>query len=840
MYVLGPEMERSADVVLHVSNPDLLHCCLERIRLLFDVRSEIVNAEDASAILGCTDASVNVSGALHSTPSSVRVVLLKLWTDTSNPVALKSSKELLLASTESAHEKRCVYPLDVAQGLLSLRQDFERASQALLLPDPAAPGTLLVRGGPQQVQTALQMLDARAKDLPAREKLSRRRRTMESEDSSYDSDTENPDVAPAPSGSGGTTGHHEDVSRTVSETLGAEFAEYVSCGGGANSGNQYASKVEFAVKLGYTEAQVQMALRRLGPLPTQNELLAELIKLGARDPPEDDLAQVVAKARPARDDDLRPIVIDGSNVAMSHGNKDVFSCRGIQLAVEWFRARGHTDISVFVPSWRKEASRADTPIKDQEILLQLEKERLLFFTPSRNVGGKRMVCYEDRYILKMAAQTDGVVVSNDNYRDLVSENQDFKKVVDERLLMYTFVNDSFMPPDDPLGRHGPSLDAFLRKVQRAPPEGLPPACPYGKKCTYGNKCKYYHPERGNLPQKSVTERLAEQARLQLQEVKARQGVKSRDSSPGELLKTRSLPPSSSSGGGADTLPQKKKTPLSRTKSAVPPSSILPKELVEEWHPPSSLHPQHPIPQVGVEHLLLEPDGGGHLSVAKRLSDPDSAHYPLEYGTSKDEAGVGSLHRKLQRQLTLNPAYDPRLHHLRMASGGGSHLLSPPMESGALHKTTSQENLGHGPLGRSDSAYSPWEGSHQHQHHPEVTRIASAPDSTRQRCQARMQRLNSTSDTRLNVFPQQGVPLPMPSYGYTTPWNGGMTPPQGISLAPHVMTPPCEAMDNPRYKLYYHLSSIFPEEQVRAAMDMYPEETNPQKVCAAILSMFPKG
>lgn len=92
-----------------------------------------------------------------------------------------------------------------------------------------------------------------------------------------------------------------------------------------------------------------------------------------------------------------------------------------------------------------------------------------------------------------------------------------------------------MPPDDPLGRHGPSLDSFLRKATciSRPVEPLPPPCPYGKKCTYGNKCKYHHPERGNLPQKSVTERLAEQAKIPLQEVKSR-GLKSRESSPGQL------------------------------------------------------------------------------------------------------------------------------------------------------------------------------------------------------------------------------------------------------------------------------------------------------------------
>lgn len=46
----------------------------------------------------------------------------------------------------------------------------------------------------------------------------------------------------------------------------------------------------------------------------------------------------------------------------SHGNKEVFSCRGIQLAVEWFRDKGHKDITVFVPAWRKEQSRPDSLI----------------------------------------------------------------------------------------------------------------------------------------------------------------------------------------------------------------------------------------------------------------------------------------------------------------------------------------------------------------------------------------------------------------------------------------------------------------------------------------------
>ena len=80
-------------------------------------------------------------------------------------------------------------------------------------------------------------------------------------------------------------------------------------------------------------------------------------------------------------------------------------------------------------------------LSDQEILTDLERQKILVFTPSRRVNNKRIICYDDRYVLKLAVDNNGIVVSNDNYRDLISENLEFKKVVEERLLMYSFVND---------------------------------------------------------------------------------------------------------------------------------------------------------------------------------------------------------------------------------------------------------------------------------------------------------------------------------------------------------------------------------------------------------------
>ncbi|XP_072944599.1 probable ribonuclease ZC3H12C isoform X2 [Epargyreus clarus] len=399
------------------------------------------------------------------------------------------------------------------------------------------------------------------------------------EDSSYDSECDD-------------DGGHRTASRTPSDTLAAEFAEYVTLTPPQPQPNQ--AKIEFAVKLGYSERLARTALQRLGSDPPRNELLAELIKLAAKRPPRAPSPPPPTEPDPPPDRaPLRHIVIDGSNVAMSHGNKELFSCRGIEICVDWFRARGHKEITVFVPKWRKEASRPDNPVADRDALERLEKDRVLVYTPSRLLGGKRLICYDDRYILRLAAETDGIVVSNDNYRDLAAESPDFRKVVQERLLMFSFVNDRFMPPDDPLGRSGPTLDAFLR----APPSRTdpPPACPYGRKCTYGNKCKFHHPERAGRPHKSVAEKLSERAAR-----KAR----------GDLH-TLSLPPTG--GRPVDT-----KKPLARAHSATP-----------------------------------------RLADVTLTTHFDRAQVQLP-GPSQPMPDVNP-HRKLARQLTLNPACDPRLH-----------------------------------------------------------------------------------------------------------------------------------------------------------------------------------
>ncbi|XP_063190488.1 NEDD4-binding protein 1 [Chroicocephalus ridibundus] len=156
---------------------------------------------------------------------------------------------------------------------------------------------------------------------------------------------------------------------------------------------------------------------------------------------------------------LKHIIIDGSNVAISHGLRKFFSCRGIAISVDYFWKRGHRNITVFVPQWR---TRRDPYITEQDFLTQLQDVGILSLTPARMVLGARIAAHDDRFLLHLADKTGGVIVTNDNFREFVTESRAWREIIQKRLLQYTFAGDIFMVPDDPLGRNGPRLDDFLR------------------------------------------------------------------------------------------------------------------------------------------------------------------------------------------------------------------------------------------------------------------------------------------------------------------------------------------------------------------------------------------
>lgn len=117
-----------------------------------------------------------------------------------------------------------------------------------------------------------------------------------------------------------------------------DFREDDAGAGGVKhaSDREYQTKMEFALKLGYSGEQVQTVLNKLGAAALINDVLAELVRLGNKVEPESQssssTATSVSRSPCVKEtaspevsleeesvdtyDNLRPIVIDGSNVAM--------------------------------------------------------------------------------------------------------------------------------------------------------------------------------------------------------------------------------------------------------------------------------------------------------------------------------------------------------------------------------------------------------------------------------------------------------------------------------------------------------------------------------------------
>ncbi|CAI6345796.1 unnamed protein product [Macrosiphum euphorbiae] len=144
---------------------------------------------------------------------------------------------------------------------------------------------------------------------------------------------------------------------------------------------------------------------------------------------------------------LRPIIIDGLNIGFAHGS-GTFSAKGIELCIQFFTDLGHNDVIAFIPQHRQGPPGSES----NTILNNLVKKGQICFTPSRKVQNTRMTCHDDRIILNYAHKCDGVVVSNDNYRDLYEESEAFKEIIENRQVMVTFVRDEIIVPEDQYNR----------------------------------------------------------------------------------------------------------------------------------------------------------------------------------------------------------------------------------------------------------------------------------------------------------------------------------------------------------------------------------------------------
>ncbi|XP_051263861.1 endoribonuclease ZC3H12A [Dicentrarchus labrax] len=601
-------------------------------------------------------------------------------------------------------------------------------------------------------------------------------------------------------------------------------------------------RVDFFRKLGYSSAEVKTALRKLGLGTDTNSVLGELVRnrtsttlsVSSSDSDEmgtdqkDPLLPPSWALGPKRitpqlgeqkntDTELRPVVIDGSNVAMSHGNKEVFSCRGIQLAVNFFMGRGHNTITVFVPTWRKEHPRPDTPITDQHILMELEKQKIVVFTPSRRVGGKRVVCYDDRFIVKLAYESDGVIVSNDTYRDLQGERPEWKKCIEERLLMYSFVNDKFMPPDDPLGRHGPSLDNFLRK-KPLPTEQKKQPCPYDKKCTYGIKCKFYHPERSNQSYLSLADELREKAQISTvkEERNIRLSPRQLQSEPGPAHKPCSHPHDSN-------------TEYRRDQQSPSHAGQVSENTLLYWEDPRKSPNHMPCSATGSQ---CQKDWSGLHSMPN--------HYYANMSHEYLDSGFGSYESQ----------YSDFSHYL-----SNSQRLRPqqPVLSGPRHASVHLEKNNTSQSCRCCSRVVP-SAAHQQQHHGNLDSKGQAkydtypphmfpPGVPQQHSLPSHLHYSGATHHQQNYWsdPFQGLPQARTSHSLPSSVSTSYSHNSCCSYGPQYhywgqqqsSTP---AFDPQRLELRKNLQAIFNPHQVDTVMEMFPHLMDAEKLAAEILNL----
>lgn len=124
---------------------------------------------------------------------------------------------------------------------------------------------------------------------------------------------------------------------------------------------------------------------------------------------------------------LREIVVDGSNVSMALG-KGRFCVEGLSIVYEYFAGRGH-QVSIFLPLSRWNKSNDE----EREVLDWLEfGEDALYYTPTRRTDEGSYDCYDDRFMVEYAVSCQGIIVTNDNYRDLINESAAFRDQIVNR------------------------------------------------------------------------------------------------------------------------------------------------------------------------------------------------------------------------------------------------------------------------------------------------------------------------------------------------------------------------------------------------------------------------
>ncbi|KXJ78082.1 hypothetical protein RP20_CCG005701 [Aedes albopictus] len=134
------------------------------------------------------------------------------------------------------------------------------------------------------------------------------------------------------------------------------------------------------------------------------------------------------------------VLVDACNVGHAYPNQRGFSAEGVRLALQHFFNSGLEAYAMLPRFYLKPGKSSDWTILDM-----LYKNGRLITTPCKEFPmAIRGAAYDDRFMLDIATKFACVVVSNDQYRDIMHERPGWLECVRERRRGFQWNNDAFI------------------------------------------------------------------------------------------------------------------------------------------------------------------------------------------------------------------------------------------------------------------------------------------------------------------------------------------------------------------------------------------------------------
>eukprot|EP00002_Diphylleia_rotans_P020450 TRINITY_DN3967_c0_g1_i5.p1 TRINITY_DN3967_c0_g1~~TRINITY_DN3967_c0_g1_i5.p1 ORF type:complete len:539 (-),score=93.14 TRINITY_DN3967_c0_g1_i5:297-1913(-) len=134
---------------------------------------------------------------------------------------------------------------------------------------------------------------------------------------------------------------------------------------------------------------------------------------------------------------LRPVVIDGSNLACAHGRHATFSAEGLRLGAEYFHS-ANVVVKITIPIFRRSKIPPDQqkpPLVDNDGILDILHEKgILVEVPTKS--------YEDHAVVDLAMAMNAVIITNDAYADF--KNPNLREYIAKNTFSFTLTDSAFL------------------------------------------------------------------------------------------------------------------------------------------------------------------------------------------------------------------------------------------------------------------------------------------------------------------------------------------------------------------------------------------------------------